>query len=118
MYGLPSDFDSRVFVGKVLNRICFSENTIALTFDTAVQITVMGSFIHREKKCSSVNRQLIPVSRSSLMDLTGKRVRLAEARQDGTLTLYFDNDHSLILLDDSNKFEAYIIRIDEKEIVV
>jgi hypothetical protein len=118
MYGLSATFDASVFVGKELIEVCFSVNTISFSFERDVLITVMGSFIHRDKQSTSVNKQSVPVSTSSLMNLAGKKVQIAEARQDGTLTLHFENGHSLILLDDSQAYEAYIIRIGDKETIV
>jgi hypothetical protein len=33
MYGLPSDFDPHIFVGRRLEAITFAENVIVLAFD-------------------------------------------------------------------------------------
>jgi hypothetical protein len=117
MYGLPVTFDTSVFVGRELDEVCFTTNTITFSFK-GVLITVMGSFIHRDKQRTTANKQRVPVSSSSLMSLAGKAVRLAEAREDGTLTLYFTNGNALILLDDSQEYESYTIRIGDEETIV
>jgi hypothetical protein len=118
MNGLPATFNASTFIGNVLDAICFSANTINFSFQDDVLITVMGSFIHRDTKATTPNKQCVPVSSSGLMALTGKVVQLAEARQDGTLTLHFENDHTLILFDDSRQYESYIITAGDKEIIV
>lgn len=118
MHGLPSTFNASALVGKELEEICFTVNTIVFSFSGDVLITVMGSFIHRDKLSTTANKQSIPVSSSALMCLVGKSIKLAEAREEGTLTLHFGNGHTLILLDDSREYESYIVRIGDKETVV
>lgn len=118
MYGLPATFDASVLVGKELDEVCFTVNTITFSFKEDVLITVMGSFIHRDKQSTTINKQSVPVSSSSLMSLVGKAVQLAEARQDGTLSLHFEAGHTLVLLDDSQEYESYIIRIGDEETIV
>jgi hypothetical protein len=42
MYGIPSDFDPRVFVGRTLISVTFAENLIAFNFDDGVLVTAEG----------------------------------------------------------------------------
>jgi len=118
MHGLPANFDSSSLVGIKLSQVCFTANTVSLFFEKDVSITIMGSFIYRDKLSPAVNKQRIPLSSSNLMSLVSKVVRLAEAREDGTLILHFENEHALMLLDDSREYESYVIRIGNKEIIV
>ncbi len=118
MYGLPSSFNTSLLVGKELSEVSFSANTVSLSFGDYALITVMGSFVHRCKDSTYVNKETIPLSSSALMSLVGKTVRLAEARQDGTLSLHFENSDVLVLLDDSKQYESYIIRIGNEETIV
>ncbi len=118
MYGLPANFDAEVFVGKKLDLICYSTNTINISFEGDVSITLMGSFIYRHSPYETVIKQCPPMSSSDMMRLVGKVVCYAEGRKDGTLTLRFDNGHILELLDDVKEYEAYIIRIGKRDIIV
>lgn len=45
MYGLPSDFDASIFVGRELQQVSFTVNTVHLTFDGDVAITLESSFV-------------------------------------------------------------------------
>jgi|APFre7841882630_1041343.scaffolds.fasta_scaffold58662_2 hypothetical protein len=118
MYGLPTQFDVAVFVGKTLDLICYSANTISFSFTEDVIITIMGSFIYRQELHEISNKQSVRLLSSNLMGLIDKSVSRADGWQDGTLNLYFDNGHILTLLDDSQQYESYIIQIGNKEIVV
>ena len=118
MYGLSPQFDVGVFQGKKLDLLCFSANTLSLSFEDNVSITIMGSLIYRQEPHEIVDKQHIPLLTSNLMGLIDKSVSRADGCEDGTLTLYFDNGHILTLLDDSRQYESYIIRVGTKEIVV
>ena len=92
MYGLPSDFDAKVFVERTLEQICFNQNQIALHFDDNVSIIVESAFSHDGNQPLSETRVVeVPVSHSDLMQLVGFSVSEASGDKDGTLTLVFDN---------------------------
>jgi len=118
MYGLPATFDASEFIGKELLQICFTANTINLSFEDDIAITILGSFVYQTSANTRAEKQILPVASSSLMCLAGKLVRLAEAQRDGTLTLCFDNNHILTILDDSKAYESYSIRVGGREIIV
>jgi len=118
MYGLLANFDVSAFVKKELTLVSFSVNTINLSFEEDVSITILGSFMYSPDLPTSESKQTIPVSSSNLMRLIGKVVCFAERRDDGGLTLHFDNGHILVILDDSREYESYSVRIGDKEIVV
>ncbi len=118
MYGLPANFDATVFLGKELELVCFSENTISLTFGGDVSITILGTFSYQIGPSDKATACSVPVSTSNLMCLIGKEVCRVEKRDDGTLVLQFANQHVLALLDDSRDYEAYTIRIGKREIIV
>lgn len=118
MYGLPKDFDVAVLVERKLDLLCFTANTISFTFDGNAQITIMGAFIYRQNDHEIADKQIVPLSTSNLMGLIGKKVCRAASCQDGTLTLHFDNRHILTILDDSQQYESYTIRLGDKDIIV
>jgi len=118
MYGLSANIDVSVFIAKELTLVSFTANTINMFFEDDVSITVIGSFIYKYDTSNIVKKQSIPVSSSNLMCLIGKVVQFAERGTDGSLVLHFDNCHILTVLDDSQEYESYRIRIGDKEIFV
>ena len=118
MYGLPKSFDPSVFRGKTLDQVCFSANSITLSFEGRLSLTILGTFILREGRSARSVKQAVPVMTSNLMGLTGKTVQTAQASTDGTLVLRFEGGRSLTLVDDSSTYESYAVRIEDEEIIV
>jgi hypothetical protein len=118
MYGLPKSFDPSVFRGKTLDQVCFTVNSITLSFEGRILLTILGTFILRERTNARAVKQAVPVMTSNLMSLTGKTVQNAQASTDGTLVLRFEGGRTLTLVDDSRMYESYALRIGDNEIVV
>ena len=118
MYGLPKDFDVSVFIGKTLDLVCFSVNTVNLIFEKNVSIIIMSSFIYQHNCTENTNIQKIPVSSSDLMCLVGQVIEHAEGHENGALVLHLDNGQILTILDEFQQYESYMINIGDKEIIV
>ena len=119
MYGLPSGFDTSRFVGRTLEQVSFSANTVHLTFDEDVSITIESSLAHwTGEDVDHSNRITIPVSESRLMQLVGESISSVDASADGTLTVWFSNGHAIACYDDTPMYEAYRLRFGDEEIVV
>jgi hypothetical protein len=118
MYGLPVDFDASIFHGRECCQISFTENTVYITFDEDLAITLESSFAFCLSAGTEAVVQAPPVESSSLMALLGKRVRHASATLQGTLTLDFEGGATLVCLDDSKEYESYHIWSSGKEIIV
>lgn len=118
MYGLPPDFDASIFVGRELEQVSFSANTVHLTFDDDIAITLESSFLFQTDKTQTAVKQEPPVQSSSIMSLVGRRVCSARSTSDGTLTLQFTGDGTFTCVDDSEEYESYHIWFCGKEIVV
>ncbi len=121
MYRLPKGFDGSFLVGRTLERVSFSENTVSFGFDENVAITVTSSLKH-ELLSDSVHTdsevQSVPLSHSRLMQLTGRSLTIVKGEEDGTLILSFDNGQVLALFDDTPNYESYSIKSGECEIIV
>jgi hypothetical protein len=117
MYGLPSDFDGRVFTGRILEQVCFNENQVTLSFDGDMAVMVESAFSYEAPPAESRLTE-VPVFHSDLMRLLGRRVSSAVGDEDGTLVLVFENGHRLRILDDSREYESYRIRLGKKMIIV
>ena len=116
MHGLPATFDPGVFVGRRLDQVSFTENTVHFQFDGGISITVLSSFLVKlgDKRVE----ERVPVRSSEVMRLVGKVVRLADARPDGMLKVTFDGGEMLTFIDDSAQYESYQLRIGDREIYV
>jgi hypothetical protein len=118
MYGLSKYIDVSVFAEKELTLISFTINTIDLSFEDDLSITIEGSFIYCPGQPASAIKLTIPVSDSNLMCLIGKKVCFAERLNDGGIALHFDNDDVLSILDDSREYESFNIHIGGNEIII
>lgn len=118
MYGLPENFDVKMFFGKKIELICFSENTISLSFEENISITIMGSFVYKGSHDEIGEVQTPPASSSGLTSLINQPVRNAEIIDKSNLVFYFENGQSVHILNDCKEYESYIIKINEDEIIV
>jgi len=119
MYGLPAGFDGSRLVGRTLEQVSFTTNTIHFSFDDDVSITLESSLLHsRPGEPADSGRMRVPVRDSRLMQLVGMAVRSVDGSSDGTLSLTFTNDHRVSFFDDRPEYEAYCIRVGRDVIVV
>ena len=118
MYGLPKDFDTSIFLGKTIQAISFSANTIDFMFDDALSITATGSFSHHIPGQNSDEVESIPVKNSKLMQLTEKSVVSAKVEGRGNLVLQFNDGQILRCIDDTPRYESYSITYHSKETFV
>ena len=116
MYGLPDDFDGSVFVGRELEEVSFTVNTVHLAFEGEMSITITSRFFLQLG--GDRVEQAVPVKSSSLMALLGRSVRLVNASPDGTLRLQFDSGDAVTCVDDSKMYESYQIHLNGREIIV
>ena len=119
MYGLPRDVDLSFVVGKTVELVSFSQNTVFLAFDGDVSLTITSSFeFYRRADDEEATVQTVPVKQSDLMHLLGRQVEGAAGVVDGTLTLKFCGGARLRCFDDSANYESYRIAHGDHEIVV
>jgi hypothetical protein len=119
MYGLPKGFDAGFLVGRTLETVLFSENTVSFTFGDRVSVTVTSALQHQlSSESDQPNVQSVPLSESKLMQLPGHCVTQAKGEEEGTLVLVFDNGHVLKVFDNDPHYECYSINDGEHEIFV
>ncbi len=118
MYGLPADFDATIFIGRELEQVSFTVNTVRLAFADDVAITMESSFAFQAPGTEELVRQAPPVQASALMVLVGRKVCAARAENNGTLRLEFTAGGTLLCLDDSPQYESYHIWVGGKETIV
>jgi hypothetical protein len=88
MYGLPNGFDASFLVGKTLENVSFSANTVFFGFGDGVSVTVLSSLQHllpSEREGSNV--QTVPLSESKLMQIVNHCVVGARGESDGNFSI-------------------------------
>jgi len=118
VYGLPADFEPALFLGRELEQVSFTANTVHLIFEGDASITILGTFEVRLVQGAASVRQTPPLEQSNLMGLVGRRVVSAHRAGAGTIALAFEEGGALLCLDESTQYESYTIRIGGREIVV
>jgi hypothetical protein len=121
MYGLPDDFDPALFLGRTLERLEFTTNTIIFRFDYDTTIVIEGEVQHEgvdEHEDPWVQSTTLPVSESRLTRLLGTTIVAGSVEGAGNLVLQFSNRHTLRCVEDSDQYESYQLRIGTTEIIV
>ena len=119
MYGLPDKIDLSFFLGKDLEQISFGPAQIQFYFSDRIHIGIGGKLSHSAGGKTSVwGEGVPPMNAASVLSLIGASVIDVHGTSDGTLTLTFSNDESLVLFDDSDHYESYTIRHGDDVFVV
>jgi hypothetical protein len=118
MYGLPSDFDSSVFVGRRLESVTFAENVIVLAFSEALTVSISGTVLYKESVDSPEKRERPLTTHSSLIGAVGRAVEATDFKSPRELILQLQKGFVVTLLDDSDAYECYLISLADREIVV
>lgn len=118
MNGLPENFTGEVFLGKVVEMICFNANQIYLHLSGKVSIVIEGEFSHETWQGNGVEHIKVPVRSSGLMSLLEVSIVTVKIKDDRHLVLEFSDQQRLTIWDSSAQFETYKIVIDGKEMIV
>jgi hypothetical protein len=121
VHGVPKDFDPTGFVGRRLELISFTANTVHFVLEGDYSLTAESSLEHDLGQCAGgigPIRYEVPVSESGLMQWIGKLVIAGMVERSGTLLLRFEDGQALRLFDDSESYESYKINCAGSEIIV
>jgi hypothetical protein len=118
MYGLPTDFDPQVFVGRQLDRITFAVNVIVLAFSDQLTVSVLGSLPYRVAATIEPSVDRPPVSCTSLVSIAGRSVVAFDLKSRRELVLELEGGASITLIDDSDSYECFLIYNGAREIIV
>ena len=118
MHGLPPDVDLLFLRGKTLLQVCFGVHDLILHFDGNVSVTVTSSISFGTTATGCERRQDFRNAAPALLKLLHASVTQAAGDDAGTLTIQFDDGSFLNIHDDSRHFESYVIKHDDRTIVV
>lgn len=119
MYGLPVNFDGSFLVGHTLEMICFNWNQIYLHFDNQLTIKIEGEFSYGPRLGDELDVKPVrmPITESKLMHLLERSISQATGNENGTLTIIFDNGHTLRCFE-SPGYESYEIKRGADRLIV
>ncbi len=112
MYGVPKDLDLRRFEGATLTQICLGSFQVQFNLDQPVlQVFAEGTWEVRGPSGELVDKNMEQKEREAfrIHPLIGSRFVGYTVNSPKSLTLRFDNGWSLILVDDSEKYESFTI---------
>lgn len=118
MYGLPADFDSRIFVGRDSEMVCFAAYQFNLHFGQKLMIQVNGEYSLQMDPGSEPEIIEPPEFPPGLTKLLEQTVSNASSRRDGALTLQFSNGAVFTCYDRTPGYESYYIHIGDRQIIV
>ncbi len=118
MYGLPDDFDPDVFLGRRLESVTFAVNVVVLGFSDQLTVSISGTVVYQESPDSGERREQPPAVQTSLIAAVGRAVETTELKSPRELVLWLEKGFRLVLLDDSDMYECYLISLGDREIVV
>ena len=118
MYGLPADFDSRIFVGRTLELVCFAAYQINLHFDQEIGVQVGGEYSLQMDTGSEPEIIEPPEFHAGLTKLLEQTVSNASSTRDGMLSLQFSNGAVFTCYDRTPGYESYEISIGDRHIIV
>ena len=118
MKGLPKTFDTSLFVGRTVDAVSFTVNTVSINFDGGLILTIEGPFEHTAA-FGAIGNQLNepPISESRLMQLAGHQVTEATVVDDGGICLSFEGRQYLRCIRGSEPYECFHISQGGLEVV-
>ena len=120
MYGFKKDINLDFLQGRQLRQICVGPLQLQFNFDGDVMIHV-GSMVHIYKKKTSTPEIWKSEEKSippGLFGLIEQVIASFDAQPDGTLTIRFASQDTLVIFDDSKQYESYQLYHASRTIVV
>lgn len=117
MYKWPQEIRASRFEGMRVESILFTDNTISITFDNAIQIIVESAIEFTTNNLPEIIE--FPLSQTRLVSLIGKSVQSAYLEPDSAnLILCFGRENVLKISGEDPCFECYHIRINDFEFTI
>jgi len=118
MYGLPRDFDGDAFIGESVTAITFTENTASFNFESDLLVTTESVYNYRPSSDEALITERVPASQTGVIAMIGRSVVGTSVDQGKNLLLHFGHGGQVGFIDDSDRYESYMIKIGKREIIV
>lgn len=119
MYKIPQTFDSAKFIGKIVEQICFTSNTISINFGLDCYLQIEGAFEFTDTEGLFYIENLFPISTDlrllKLLEKSIVDVNINKLRNN--ITIVFEDKCVLTLIGDDH-YESYRIKLGVIEILV
>jgi len=114
MYEWPKELDvMTVFVGKELEGIFFSVNTVSLHFDSKFSVTIMSNYVYL---LGAITEEIsFPIYNTHLISSIGSKVTKAELYEKKDIHLWFENGAKLKIHGSTRGYEDYSFYLNGKE---
>jgi hypothetical protein len=118
MHGLTADIDLSFLTGRELIQVAVGRYQVIFAFDENVAISVESTYEFHNGSGISVWTPGTTQATAAALALLGATVTNARVKADGTLTLNFTGERSLVILNSNEKCESYQITKPGDTIVV
>ena len=118
MYGLQSSTDLTFLVGRKLEQLRLGEFDVQFSFDLDITISVQSRINYISEQESTLISAEHPYQTKDLWQLIGLKVLKIEILADGNLSISFDSDKSIIIIEIQDNFESYTIWNNGKFIAI
>lgn len=118
MYGFPSDFDSAVLVGRTIQLVAFSENTVHLhlSWNCLITADAGSAVVIVVPEAPHLQRvEVVPILESILMRMVGRVVTGVEVVNGCDLCLSLESGYAITIRETSRDYECYHLRIGDEE---
>ena len=114
MYEWPKDLDvTTVFVGRQLEGIFFSENTVSLHFEEKFFMTIMSNYVYSS---GSIAEEIsFPIHNTHLISSIGSKVIKVELYEKKDLCLWFQDGAKIEINGSTRGYEDYSLNFNGKE---
>ena len=109
MYGLPDNINLDFLKGKELLQVCVGFNDLILNFDENIVLSITSKCRY-ECSVKSMDIDNYTSSASLICSMLGKKIIDASSKDGKHLVVKFDNECQLIIYDDSEYYESYLIK--------
>lgn len=123
MYGLEKTASLSLLISKELTQLCFGQNEIILNFLGDVSITATSTVKvelteDAKRRGYAIITDDFREAAQPLLSLLSRSIRAIDIVDERHLLLDFGDGHTLCVMDDSEHYESYVIRIGPAVIVV
>lgn len=116
MYGIPEEFDATRLVGMTLDSLRITVNTMLLSFSGNIEFQVMCPLAYRVG--DKLFEDHFPPGDTHLASFIGQVVTSISLASDKELNILFGELGRIDLRDYFDRYESFVIYLDEREIYV
>ena len=118
MHGFKNGTDFTVLKGLEVQQICLGLYETQIRFQPSAYISMEGRYIHQVADGREILQIRSSCGPNELFRLLGESVTEVDVVSPDTLCLLFSNSDVLLLIDDSEQYESFVIGSNSGVIVI